>query len=595
MADDGYDLARLAGLRQAKTLGAINPTAHHEETLRRIVMLVIRHYQAGETEILESFLSAVRLGMPEIVQLKINQLRVDVELPQREAVARLNQWAQDVGAWHGKRWQARVMAGVNIDVTPLTRSETIAPALEKALADNAALIKDVSDDTADRIAKATQEAFETGEGAAGLKKKLQQQFGYSRRRADLIANDQLGKLTGNLDRLRHTEAGLPAYEWITVGDERVRPHHEERDGEVFLWKKPPDDGHPGEPIRCLPASAVLDLTQGGDRFWRRLYRGPMVSVVTHQGRHLQATPNHPVLTQRGWIAIGDVQQGDHLVHCRLDQVARGPHEADKTQARIGDLFEALARADHPLTAGLTDFDFHGDVSDHEVDVVNTDRLLSDHRDSKGAECLSQLLFSRSYSLLNHPGFDIESLVGLLSQHRRGAVIPHALMGVLHHISALLDRHAGHSDHIGSRPVADGDAVLQQHSLQSLPANPVLVRQLKDTLAGDVIAADRVFRQICAAIVSKKLERRRGVVAGDEMLAKRIRAVANSGGGTLLRGPLIYELDGVRDLSVSDFSDHVFNLQTVSGWYTANGLVVHNCRCRARAVIPGMNRKGKTPR
>lgn len=255
---DGYDLARLAGLKVAKKLGTIDPSAHHEEMLRRIVMLVIRHYQNGETEIIETFLSAVRLGMPEAIQARINQLRADVELPHREAVIRLNQWAKDVGAWHGKKWQARVMAGLNIDVTPLTRAETIEPALEKAMAEGARLIRDVSDDAAERVQRATLEAFETGEGAAALRKKLREELGYPSRRARLIARDQLGKLTGNLDRLRHTEAGLSSYEWITAGDERVRPKHEERDGEVFKWSKPPEDGHPGEPVACrCRARAVI--------------------------------------------------------------------------------------------------------------------------------------------------------------------------------------------------------------------------------------------------------------------------------------------------------------------------------------------------
>jgi len=31
-----------------------------------------------------------------------------------------------------------------------------------------------------------------------------------------------------------------------------------------------------------------------------------------------------------------------------------------------------------------------------------------------------------------------------------------------------------------------------------------------------------------------------------------------------------------------FAGHVFNLDTVGGWYIGNGIVTHNCRC---AVIP----------
>jgi SPP1 gp7 family putative phage head morphogenesis protein len=591
---DGYDLARLAGLKAAKKLGTIDPTAHHEEMLRRIVMLVVRHYQRGETEIIEAFLSALSLGMPESIQARINQLRADAELPHREAIIRLNQWAKDVSAWHGKKWQARVMAGLNIDVTPLTRAETIEPALEKAMTDGARLIRDVSDDAAERVRAATLEAFETGEGAAALRKKLREEMGYPARRAKLIARDQLGKLTGNLDRLRHTEAGLNSYEWVTAGDERVRPKHEERDGEVFKWSKPPEDGHPGEPIQCFPGSTVLDLTQGGHRFWRRFYSGPLVSVLTHQGRHLQATPNHPVLTGRGWIPISDVQKGDDLVHCRLNYGPGGPHHADQSKARIGDLFESLARSQNPASARLSDFDFHGDVTHHEVDVVDADSLLRDDWDAKCVERLNQLLFPWADARWGDAGFDVVRLVGALKDRRFGSMVSQPLMGVLDEVASLLRAQSPHAQQVGGGAVANGNTVFMQDSLHRLSADAVLLRQFEHALSGNIVSADGLLRQICAAIVSKKAERRRAKVASDEVLAECIGAMTDGGGGRLLSGAFVYKLDSVVDLSVRNFSDHVYNLQTDSGWYTASGFVVHNCRCRARAVIPGMGRKGKTP-
>jgi len=40
------------------------------------------------------------------------------------------------------------------------------------------------------------------------------------------------------------------YTWHTVGDGNVRPSHAERNGKVFSWDTPPDDGHPGEAYNC---------------------------------------------------------------------------------------------------------------------------------------------------------------------------------------------------------------------------------------------------------------------------------------------------------------------------------------------------------
>jgi hypothetical protein len=38
------------------------------------------------------------------------------------------------------------------------------------------------------------------------------------------------------------------------------------------------------------------------------------------------------------------------------------------------------------------------------------------------------------------------------------------------------------------------------------------------------------------------------------------------------------LDQVVRIRRRPWSGHVYNLETVAGWYVANGLIVHNCRC-----------------
>ena len=40
------------------------------------------------------------------------------------------------------------------------------------------------------------------------------------------------------------------YIWRTAGDDKVRPSHAEREGQVFSWDNPPDGGHPGEAPNC---------------------------------------------------------------------------------------------------------------------------------------------------------------------------------------------------------------------------------------------------------------------------------------------------------------------------------------------------------
>lgn len=56
----------------------------------------------------------------------------------------------------------------------------------------------------------------------------------------------------------------------------------------------------------------------------------------------------------------------------------------------------------------------------------------------------------------------------------------------------------------------------------------------------------------------------------------VHAVALRQGKHRLSGEI--QLDSVRHLRWVDWSGHVFNLVTRDGWYTANGIVTHNCGC-----------------
>ena len=41
---------------------------------------------------------------------------------------------------------------------------------------------------------------------------------------------------------------------------------------------------------------------------------------------------------------------------------------------------------------------------------------------------------------------------------------------------------------------------------------------------------------------------------------------------------LIELDEVLDVEVKLYTGHVYNLQTSTGWYIANNIISHNCRC-----------------
>lgn len=97
--------------------------------------------------------------------------------------------------------------------------------------------------------------------AAELAATLESRFGFAQRQSKFVARDQLGKLNGQVNAARQQELGVTRFTWRCQDDERVRgrpdgkypdanPSHWDRNGEVYSYDDPPEDGLPGEPINC---------------------------------------------------------------------------------------------------------------------------------------------------------------------------------------------------------------------------------------------------------------------------------------------------------------------------------------------------------
>lgn len=157
------------------------------------------------------------------------------------------------------RRQVKTVFGLDIFVND-TR---LAGLVESFALDNARLIKDVPEKFVREVQRVTVSALRGGRRAESLTKTitglLNEEEDKARRRAALIARDQLASLRADITRDRQTQLGVKCYKWRTAGDERVRPEHAAREGKIFKWTDPPPDGHPGQPILCrCTAEPVLD-------------------------------------------------------------------------------------------------------------------------------------------------------------------------------------------------------------------------------------------------------------------------------------------------------------------------------------------------
>lgn len=333
----------------------------------------------------------------------------------------------------------------------------------------------------------------------------------------------------------------------------------ERDGKEFTFDTLPGwpgDGGFGGPLceggpNCFPAGTEVqsaDTEIGYDRW----YEGDLVEIVTAEGRQLSGTPNHPVLTCRGWVPLGMLQEGDHLIGGSFVQPGTVDPHVQAVPTGIEQVVDALADVGTPVWSSVLPMDFHGDgAGSSQVKIVGADGQLLDGSDAAGDKPLRKFRLS-------------------------GADVGQEALSALRHADTV----AFGSRSAAGRGVGGSDLV---GTLLSGEASPILSGALSGdgrvsgtgsgSPAGSLIGGDGPV----AGQVGFPLASDMGAVFGDDAMHQP-HGDAEAVGDVLSTVALDVTIDKVIFVERRAFAGHVYNLQTRAGWYVANGLIVHNCGC-----------------
>jgi SPP1 gp7 family putative phage head morphogenesis protein len=190
-----------------------------------------------------------------VAQIAKDSLKQAIQDP--ALIAELRALVQRTNEYAARGTAQQIKAVVGIEVTADVPG--MSALADGFVAQNVALIKSLPEDYLYDVEQSTLRAFRQGQRAEEIASLLTERYGVSESRAALIAQDQIGKLNGEIVEARQKGLGITHYTWSTSEDERVRPEHEDRDGKPFAWDDPPQDGHPGQPIRCrCSAIPILD-------------------------------------------------------------------------------------------------------------------------------------------------------------------------------------------------------------------------------------------------------------------------------------------------------------------------------------------------
>ena len=259
-------LIKRAGKYQAPRFVArpIDPPGALASGARRAYLAVVSAWLREWRQNIEPAYTATRA---ELLRDSVD----DVERATEQATATLNRlvvalgadlaaWTVEIERWHRGRFGALFTpVGVRLDM--MLGPGDVGPTLQSVLADNLSLIRSLNDQMRNGISGAVFRGLTNRAPARDVAREIQKTAGIAKRRAELIASDQLQKLTGRLDQQRQEQLGLDSFEWAHSGKLHPREYHKERNGKIFRWDSTVGKTDPpGYAIRCgCRSRAVLDL------------------------------------------------------------------------------------------------------------------------------------------------------------------------------------------------------------------------------------------------------------------------------------------------------------------------------------------------
>jgi hypothetical protein len=424
-----------------------------------------------------------------------------------------------------------------------------------------------------------------------------ERYDITKARASLIARDQVGKFYGELNHERQTEIGVEQYIWTTVGDERVRgtpggrwPNgmHYELDGTTQTWGDPPvtnDDGdrnEPGGDYQCLPGLVKITVPAFAEVLYRRYFSGPLTTFITESGKGFAVTGNHPVATQRGWVAAALVKESDYLLQAVKHNVSMNPSYINDGGAcieQVYDLFALLGVMER--YSGIT-AQFHGDGSKHDVDIITLESNLLADIQTPFTQAVENFILANTDKpewLVKHAALCyfptmIQSM--LLSFDRR--------MRGFGQFTALLYSQASHTNIIGLTTVSDFKAFILQKSADGCSGYSKAFGE-SQRAKSIFVEPDKIWRCF-KFVVSRTMQSLCGIYTpltkvDTEVIRVNAEALPNLHQSEFFT----MQRDRVIQKGISEFSGHVYNLQTEDGWYFAETCALQNCRCTATPILP----------
>jgi SPP1 gp7 family putative phage head morphogenesis protein len=244
-----FELAAMAARsgyrRQVTEFRAIKPTAAFGNELAHIYLANVAIWERAAPRIVEQYassVSALHHDRAPAIQETIDEADAEATDKHRAAkiAAALLAFLGRYERWHRTLWIS-IIKRTTVDLSHFLSPHDVAPQIETALARNAALIKNISDEAAGKISDIVYRGLQSGAPASEVAAEIQGAVAFAKKRSIRVAHDQLTKASGALDEARMNQAGLTEYMWMHTPQRHPRLWHLARNGRIFKLGEPRGD------------------------------------------------------------------------------------------------------------------------------------------------------------------------------------------------------------------------------------------------------------------------------------------------------------------------------------------------------------------
>lgn len=368
--------------------------------------------------------------------------------------------------------------------------------------------------------------------------------------------------------------------WIEDGDIDLRTACPE-DGLGMVWHG--KDRWPEGPEcynhwNCiLPSQPVRGQFVGASK---ARYSGQCVEILTVSGMRLTVTAGHPVITAKGTIDAGLLNEGDDLLHYSGERdrsrVSVGEHEKDAPPV-AEEIFRSLKEIAFSTSARSelvrSVIDFHGDAKffNGNVDIVGTYGQLWRDIIADRSQRLTQREFVRTRN-------DKSALLSSGAFHqliRRPFHTGKCFLGVSDLGSATFDRHILPSERVGFGKRSQYYSARDQFFSNSRLSGFVIEGNLLDRDARVVRSNNlvNVINEDFQSERSRSLSKSRGLLHPVKQLRPRH---SESVGKFLSRNSGQIHTDKIVKIKRFHYDGPVYDFETKDGVIIADNLLISNC-------------------